>query len=569
MSFKTKIFFDIHKAFVVKTIEELYFEEVLNLKTKDDMHFSLNLDNNIHYLFSASLGIWDNIHIDKKSFQKIKDNELVKEFTIDELLKEIQIICNMSDDTLAKYIEEANQTVFSDLKLYANYSELDMDEFIEQKYHLIDQVLPGHPKLIMNKGRIGWGQSEISRYAPEFRGKFPLVWIAVSNDIVQSGFESTDFNLNIATKSLGAKAIASFNPEEYTFMAVHPWQWDRYIKTQYAKEIFTNKIVKIDDSSDFYSPQVSIRTLTRLGENNAFDIKLSLSILNTSCVRGIPNKFIKDGHLISKYMEDLIAKDEFLKDKVLVLKEVGAVSVKKSVYESIVNCSYRYKELLGCIWRESVDSKLLEDESAIPTAALFFKTSGKSFIESLVAKSSLDIESWMIKYFEVIVLPLYHLQVKHGLGLVSHGQNIILVLRNNIPSKLIIKDFHGDLRIANNSIHKESREFQVLDQLAPEYLIHDLITGHFVTVLRYISRILKDSNLIDEIKFYDLLGSVVNKFNSNKKIPDNINLLKKDFEKILVNKIRFIAGYDETNLRLKPELGNLIKNPLRVVGNYE
>ena len=61
------------------------------------------------------------------------------------------------------------------------------------------------------------------------------------------------------------------------------------------------------------------------------------------------------------------------------------------------------------------------------------------------------------------------------------------------------------------------------------------------------------------------MANELNKYNRDNKPSSNVNLLKKDIEKILVNRIRFTAGYDETHTRLKPLLGNDILNPLYTV----
>ena len=46
------------------------------------------------------------------------------------------------------------------------------------------------------------------------------------------------------------------------------------------------------------------------------------------------------------------------------------------------------------------------------------------------------------------------------------------------------------------------------------------------------------------------------------KIDISVDLRKSEFEKILVNKVRFVSGYSETSQRLRPILGNNIKNPI-------
>lgn len=156
-----------------------------------------------------------------------------------------------------------------------------------------------------------------------------------------------------------------------------------------------------------------------------------------------------------------------------------------------------------------------------------------------------------------------HLQTVHGLGLVSHGQNIIAVLKNGMPVRVLIKDFHGDLRISEQSIHRDKSEFNVLTRLKPEHLIHDLYTGHFITVLRYVSKVLREIFQITESNFYKLIAKEIHAYQQSYGILDkSVDLLRPEFEKVLVNKVRFIHGYDESHTRLTPLLGKNIKNPL-------
>src|SRR5690606_9918911 len=104
---------------------------------------------------------------------------------------------------------------------------------------------------------------------------------------------------------------------------------------------------------------------------------------------------------------------------------------------------YRYNELLGCVWRESVESVREDNEKAIPTAALLLRKREESLLALYIKKSNISERQWIRHYFQSVIIPLYHLQLQYGVGLVAHGQNTILVLKNNIPSPLIIKDFHG------------------------------------------------------------------------------------------------------------------------------
>lgn len=557
-------YYQLHQNLIKKAIEELYYEELLRVKVTEDGSYKLDINNSISYRFKAISGSWDNIHITSECIQKLIDDNEVSNFTIGDFFYEIQEVCQMDDETLVRYLEESNQTLYSDSIVDENLKDLNFKELLKKNYTSIDQLLPGHPKLIMNKGRIGWSLTDIDNYSPERRARFKLRWIAVRKTICQIGIDQ-----KIAQNYLdrdGRQLKEKIDNNQYQLMSVHPWQWNNYIATQFLEEIMRKDIIDLGEGSINYSPQASLRTLSNRDarERHSYDTKVSLSILNTSCVRGIPGKYIREGYKISRRLEELIQADELLCHQLDILKEVAAVKVSKPSFERAELGSYRYKELLGCVWRESVEAKTSEAEMAIPVAGLLLENEESSFVKELIINSKLGAEQWLKDYTRVVILSLYRLQVEHGLGLVAHGQNTILVMENSRPSRLIIKDFHGDLRISTNSKHLDDESFKVLDRLPEEYLIHDLLTGHFITVLRYLSRIMNFNGLLSEEHFYKIIANEIMQYHLEWGEPQNkVNLLRDRIEKVLVNRVRFSAGYSETSTRLKPLLGREIENPLK------
>ncbi|EPZ49385.1 siderophore biosynthesis protein, IucA/IucC family [Bacteriovorax sp. BAL6_X] len=567
----TKEFYVLHKNLIIKSIEELQFEELFDVEYCHD-RFYFRITDDIYYSFQGRISVWGNLQIERDSFKKFSAGKVVDEYTLSDFFFEVKDICKMSDETLAQFIEEGNQTIYGDIIQANSLENIGIEEISKFNFKKIDQILSGHPKIIMNKGRIGWGSDELLLYAPESRNSYKLHWCAIKRDCLEWGMNLEQLKVeDLYSDSLSEVEInfarskvleVSENFDDYFLIPIHPWQWSKYISVQFNHLIFQGSIISLGRLGNDYTPQVSIRTLSSNSGTSKYDVKVAISILNTSCVRGIPQKYIKKGYLLSEKIEKIIDSDSFLKNKVDVLKEVAAVSCPLVEFNRIEGCSYRYKELLGCVWRESVENKISKNEIAIPTAALLFTKGHNALVAEYIKLSGLSVSEWIKEYFKVVVTPLYHLQVEHGLGLVAHGQNTILVLKEGRPQRLIIKDFHGDFRMASNSKHIGADFGVELDQLPAEYLIHDLITGHFITVLRYFSRVVEESLGFKEKDFYHLLGEVIENYQGDIEIVEKVNLLRNEFEKVLVNTVRFVAGYSETGERLKPILGSNIKNPL-------
>ena len=136
-----------NQRLVVKTLEELYFEEVLKFEKENGHDFSLKLKE-YTYQFKAKTGIWDNIHIKGETLKKLDSEGVKHEIRADRFFHEIQYLCEMPDSTLSQFIEELNQTLYSDMIQYEKYKTLNMHELIDKDYVYIDQLLPGHPKIL-------------------------------------------------------------------------------------------------------------------------------------------------------------------------------------------------------------------------------------------------------------------------------------------------------------------------------------------------------------------------------------------------------------------------------------
>ena len=549
-----------NRDLVAKSLAELLYEEVLPVKVENDL-IVVNLKSGISYTFQGHLGAWDFYQIDTASIRRIPE---YSELTAAQFFLDANENLGMSQITLAHFMEELNNTLFSEMIVLENQSSISTSALARLSGNEIQSYLSGHPKILLNKGRIGFSASDLESYAPEYQNEFQVFWLAIKKDfLLESGPFS--FEHNLLTSSEYEELVKEFNLKmnEYQLMPVHPWQYDRFIRTQYLGELYSKTIIPLKKLGQTFTPQISIRTLA----GKKFDLKLSLTILNTSAYRGISPETLKHGLELSAYIQNICDHDELLnKARTSVLKEVYASSMKHFYYSQINEAPYRYNELLGCVVREQAESKINDNEKAIMTGSLFYEDDdGHTLIGEYIKLSGLSAHEWLKKYFNHIVVPLYHLQLNYGIGIVSHGKNITLLLRDYAPAGMFIKDFQGDLRINEKFVNILPENLKQLKSLPPEYLIHDLITGHFVTVLRFISPLLEKTNLMTEVQFYSILNEVIATYLKNHhpdlSLNNSLNLLRPNFEKVILNKVRFKIGYEDSASRPLPLLGTPLKNP--------
>lgn len=564
---------------VAKALGELSYEQILKPDQVGENQYFLKLQSGVEYTFAAWKGIWDHLRVTPTSIKKVG----VTEISAGQFFIDAQLDLGMTDIVLSNFIEEMNNSLYSDMFIWEKQKGVTVLEMSEWTGEKIQTILSGHPKILLSKGRVGWGARELSSYAPENEPGFQLHWLAVKKGLPQVSIATSTTTEALLQESLDDGELARFsdylqkinlNLKDYHYLPVHPWQWDRFIKIQYQAMLNRQEMISLGTFGDEYTPQISIRTLSNISRPLQVDIKLSLSILNTSAIRGIPSRYIGVGLQLSSYILKLCQEDELLKTlQSDVQSEVAGMSVGHCDYSQIKNSPYRYQEFLGAVWRENTRSKLQISEKAILTASLFFQDqNGNSLIGAYIKKSKMSPAEWLKEYFKVVVIPLYHLQLKYGIGLVAHGQNIVLRMQNFRPYGVVLKDFQGDLRLADNSILLSKDEFKdvasKLDQLPAHYLIHDLMTGHLVTVLRFVSEVMEESDGLKEIQFYQILSEVIREYHKKYSAPLELSLLNETISRVLVNKVRFKIGYGDSSERPKPMVGEDLGNPIHLGLKY-
>ena len=355
---------------------------------------------------------------------------------------------------------------------------------------------------------------------------------------------------------------------------LHPWQWQQKIALHFLPQLAEGDLVELGEFGDSYLAQQSLRTLTNISRRSAFDIKLPLTIYNTSCYRGIPGKYISAGPAASRWLQQIFTEDDTLSASgAEILGEPAAGYMTHPTYASLAKAPYRYQEMLGVIWRENPSCYLQEGEQAILMATLMETDNhGQPLIAAYIARSGLSAEAWLQQMFRVVVVPMYHLMCRYGVALIAHGQNITLVMKDHVPQRVLLKDFQGDMRLVDQdfpeatSLPKVVRDVTV--RLSADYLIHDLQTGHFVTVLRFISPLMKACG-VSETRFYLLLAQVLKGYMAQH--PDMaerfalFDLFKPQIIRVVLNPVKLTYSEQDGGSRMLPNYLQDLDNPLYLV----
>ena len=457
-------------------------------------------------------------------------------------------------------------------------------ELLELDPLQLECELRGHPWIVASKGRGGFGAGDLLAYAPEAAQPLRLGWLAADHAIAERRCVDGLDHATAVSEQVGDEAwallreraaAAGLDPDAASYVPVHPWQWEHRVLALHAGALARGELVALGTLEHRYLPGQSLRTVVDVDHPDRRHLKLALSILNTSVYRGLPRDRTIAAPALTQWLTAACAADPFLRETgLLLLGEVASVSVAHSAFEAIASVPYQHTEMLGAIWREPVDAHLLAGERAITMAALIHRdAAGTSFAELLIARSGLGVDAWVRRLHEVTLPPLLHVLYRFGTTFSPHAQNCLVVLRDDVPVRLVVKDFVDDAMISSDPLPEldamPAQVREALGQGVEAMLLAQWIQcGLLVCVHRYLAEILEQRMGYDEGAFWRGAERAVAAYHERFKDELGLRFDLFDFEapafvKLCLNRVRILGrGYADGAERPVASAAGWIDNPL-------
>src|SRR5690606_35434318 len=295
-----------------------------------------------------------------------------------------------------------------------------------------------------------------AHYSYECGEPFQVHWLAVPRSAIyfraldETGKEiplDAYISRQVPAEVVYAMRECDLSIENFIPVPVHPWQWRNALAPFLGHS--RSSIISFGEIGGFYLASQSQRTLMNVSRPGSPDLNLPLNIVCTSSSRNLLTHGICSAPVVSRWLHECVAGDDFFRDHPLtILREFAGVHVEPSVFDIDTNPAV---SLLGAIWRENITSGLAPGEQAIPAMAIFADESdGSAFIQPWVASYGLSV--WLRQYFRVLVLPVWHLFARHGIAVEAHAQNAILIHRDGWPVRLALRDFHESIEFTEDFI---------------------------------------------------------------------------------------------------------------------
>lgn len=417
---------------------------------------------------------------------------------------------------LAAFINEIEQTLLKDVMAEHGRRHTGT-EMLDDCDELEGGVTEGHPYHPCYKSRIGFDLHDNGAYGPEFKRRFKLQWIAVRRELAQVSLSELTHYETWIGQELGPVTMRQFadqlraeakSPEQFLYMPIHPWQWRKRSAELMLGCIDSGEIVLLGEGEDEYTAQQSIRTLSNRTSPAKANVKLSLSIVNTSSLRTLSDRHVRNGPIVSDRLRAIIESDPYLREEqpLILLREIVGISVQGGwLVPSLRDDS---EGTMGVIWRESIHSKLATGEKAVPyTALCHLQADGRPWIDRWVHKGGLEV--WLSALLAVTLQPLLHLLFAHGAALEAHAQNLLLVHRDGVPCRLAARDFSGGVLLyketgANAELYPETdRPHEVRD------VFHNAL---FFINLAELALFLEQHYGYEEVAFWGLVASGIDRY---------------------------------------------------------
>ncbi|SEF11716.1 IucA/IucC family protein [Jiangella alba] len=482
--------------------------------------------------------------------------------------------------TVAGAVAELSSTLLTDARQLA--AARPAAELVDLEPVLVEAELTGHPWIVANKGRVGFGAGDLAAYPPEARADVRLLWLAASPDVADAA--GPDHHAVVreqvgdaAFEALRAGAqLGGLDPSTCVFVPVHPWQWEHRILPLHAPQLARGELVFLGEGPARYRPQLAIRTMTDLDDPARRYLKLPLSILNTSVYRGLPRERTLAAPALTSWLSSVVDGDAFLPETGLILLgELAGVSVAHPVYAGLPGVPYQYTELLGAIWREPVQPYLRPGEQAVSLAALLHvDPSGGTFAQALVDRSGLPASEWVARLHAAVLPPLLHVLYKYGAMFSPHGQNCMIVHRDGVPTRLVVKDFVDDLAICSESLPEHAGLPPAVRSALADVVLDGktlrkyLQNGLLICVYRYLAEICADRLDVPEATFWGSARSVLAAYQDRFRgeLADRFTLFDLEsptFPKLCLNRLRlFERGYTDDPERPVISAVGTVPNPL-------
>ncbi|UII19644.1 GNAT family N-acetyltransferase [Fulvivirga ligni] len=553
--------------FIRKAIGEFAHELILQPKSfeKDSNgyeHYALSADQpGVIYYFRAKKLALDHWSIDETSITKKVNDETAALDGLSFIL-DFKNTLGIPAEMLPTYLEEIASTLYGSAYMRQTKAT-PATELINAEYQQIEHAMTaGHPCFVANNGRIGFDTVDYKKYAPEADTSFQLIWLAGHKEQTNFSHVNGLTYRNLLSNELGDEVVNQFNDklnslgvsaDEYCFIPVHPWQWFNKLASIFSPDIANKRLIYLGRGRDQYLAQQSIRTLYNITKPDKYYVKTSLSILNMGFMRGLSPYYMSGTPAITEWVNQTLGNDQYLKDQGFeMLGEVATVGYRNFYFEELGRTN-AYNKMLSALWRESPSSKLASGQRLMTMAALLHNDEdNRSLVAELINASGLPAKQWLQSYLKCYMKPLLHCFYKYDTVFMPHGENLILVMEENVPVKAIMKDITEEMQVLSSEVELSGEVKRIFADVPENIRLLSIFTDVFDCFFRFLSAILEEQNICTEGVFWQTVAEVIYEYQEDWPQYEHkymkFDLFAEEFDRSCLNRLQLKNNRQMVNL---------------------
>lgn len=484
---------------VAKAIAEFAHERLLTPVSENDRWLLTTPAGDTTYSFRATRLALDHWAVDEDTLVRtVKDQPA--DLDAQDFVIELAEVLGIPDALLPTYLEEVAATLAAACwKL--THSTASVDDLLVADYQAVEAAMTeGHPGFVANNGRVGFGVDDHAAYAPETGSSVRPHWLAARR-------EHTLLSGDVDVQETGMLVEAGLDPEEYHLIPVHPWQWSNKIAITFAPDVARRDLVHLGEGPDEYRAQQSIRTFFNVSRPEQPYVKTALSIQNMGFMRGLSPRYMAATPAINDWVHDLVASDPTLQEcGFSVLRERAAIGYTGDAYHRL-GVRSPYQKMVAALWRESPVGRVAEGERLVTMASVLHRDAdGRSLAAAMIDASPLDAAAWVRAYLRCYLRPVAHCLLAHDLAFMPHGENLILVLRDQVPVRAIMKDIGEEVCVMDSRRPVPEEIERIRADVDPDVRALALHTDVFDGVLRHLAAILHTDGVLEQDAFWAEVG---------------------------------------------------------------
>ncbi len=446
---------------------------------------------------------------------------------------------------LGTYLEEISATLAGTAWKYAHRRET-AEDLVHASFQTIEAAMTeGHPGFVANNGRIGYGLADHEAYAPEAGQPVRLRWVAIRKDqsiFVYDGDERAHYQdelgdlLDRFERRLRGQGL---DPADYRYLPVHPWQWEHKVTVTFASDVARRAIVPLDTGPDRYRAQQSIRTFFNADRPERHYVKTAIAVQNMGFLRGLSPKYMQATPPINDWVASVVEGDEELRACGFgVLRELASIGYTGDAYHRTGTPS-AYTRMLAALWRESPVTRITANERLATMASLLHRDrDGNSLAAALIRESGIAPAAWVATYLRAYLRPIVHCLLRHDLAFMPHGENLILVLENHVPTRVFMKDIGEEVAVMNDQPlppEVERIRIDVTDEIKELAIFTDVFDGF----LRHLAGILDTDGVLSAAEFWTLAGDCIREHaKDHPHLAGRLDLLRPAFAHSCLNRLQ-------------------------------